>query len=1314
MLSSSPELDDLQILLPDRFDLEERLGSGASGVVFRAFDAKHQTCVALKTLHALEAERVYRFKREFRSLADISHPNLVDLYELIADDDVWFFTMSYVEGRDFRTALRDGPLGGEAPLPDAPTADLSETGTSTRGRASTIDRDSPPPTVDGPPHDPKVPAPTDDLPRREDDAPEANTDGPPSAFDAAFARRTLVGVATGVRALHAYGKLHRDLKPDNVLVTDPGRAVILDFGLVTELQPGANGSPGEDENAGITGTPRYLPPEMARDEPLGEPADWYSLGVMLYEVLAGRAPIQADNPLQELFQKNNEPPTDVRQLAGDAPEDLCELCMDMLAIDPNDRPHGREILERLGADPPPRREAPRLNSGGPNRTPFVGRNNLLRRLRELADRTVAEAAPTVVDVHGESGVGKTTLVEEFLARFRDDHPEAIVLSGRCYENESVPYKALDGIIDELIPWLEEMPDERLEELLGDGAAALAQLFPVLRRVEVVFEADTGFRSLSETQLRDRAFRTLPRLLHGVASSRPLLMFIDDVQWGDEDSVRLLAHILNSPDPPPMMLLTTWRGGDVETSSFLEPYLEMRDQLGDAVAVDPLPVSELDPDEARDMAEQLVGEWADDPRAAAEDRLDLDKVARESGGNPLFIDELSRQMTRDGSIDSDITDLDHVLHDRIDRLPDPTRRLLEVVALAGQPLDRQIVRRVADTPSEDLSHVSTLKSRRLVRIKGTDGNRLVPYHDHIRRAVDGRLPEADQREIHRELARTFETTDRADPETIGTYYARAGDELRAADHFVEAADRAAEALAFERVCELLELALEYGDWEADGRHDLLRRLGDAHAALGEGEDAAAAYRQAAEATDGLDACESRIDAAEQLLRAGEFEAGNELLYEQLESLGFSPTRSRTGMMLSTAYRRWQVERRGFQFDREFADTAPRRERLLIDALAKASNIFGVTDVLKGSYFHFHALPRALDGGLPRHVADLLIQQIGQDAAMGRHPERTKRLLEIAGELLPQCRDDRTNTRGFWWMMDGMVDYFDGDWSTALSSFQQAIQEVGADTAGYGWETQIFRFFEAECLQWLGDLEGLRDRIPRYLEEADDRKDSFHSVLFRAKAALLSLLDGDADRAGHQIEEASEEWTREGYHIQHFRLYYARIRTAMYRGDSERAWQIASDGWGRLRRSPVGHVQPVRILAWAARGRTAAARARETSGWHRWRARLATWRARRALDSMEMEGSDAFAASIAAQIAVDDDDRDRAAERWREADRLFDQADMTLHAVTTRLRWTRLSRAPDVDETHEQALDWMYTRGIAKPDAIARTIAGLAPALDTLPA
>src|SRR5438093_912963 len=189
----------------DRFLVQERLGAGGYGVVYRAIDRERNLPVALKTLRHVAPKALVRFKEEFRALADVSHPNLVTLYELSSYEEQWFFTMELLDGVNFLWYVR----GETSPAESGSTSAVSApTGSDLR---AIFDRPG--------------------------DEPGAVSGPPAASLSLDRLRQALPQLVEGVLALHDAGKLHRDIKPSNVLVTRGGRVVLLDFGLVAEIAP---------------------------------------------------------------------------------------------------------------------------------------------------------------------------------------------------------------------------------------------------------------------------------------------------------------------------------------------------------------------------------------------------------------------------------------------------------------------------------------------------------------------------------------------------------------------------------------------------------------------------------------------------------------------------------------------------------------------------------------------------------------------------------------------------------------------------------------------------------------------------------------------------------------------------------------------------------------------------------------------------------------------------------------------------------------------------------------------------------------------
>ncbi len=532
----------------ERFVIERRLGAGAFGVVYRALDRDRGRPVALKTLRDGNVEALYRLKREFRALADIVHPNLVALHELLAHEEQWFFTMELVEGVNFLQYVA-GETPAETSLSDAPT-------TPAPRLASSADAS----------------------------APASRHPGRPERI-----RSALRQAVAGVQTLHRAGQLHRDIKPSNVLVTREGRLVLLDFGLATDLSHSATGS--SKRSISIVGTPAYMSPEQGSGDRVTEATDWYSLGVMLFEALTGRWPFTGSF-IEIMWDKRHTEAPAARDFAPTTPEDLNALCRDLLKSDPAKRPGGEEIVSRLGGVQAATWEPSAAPPPIPSRTPpFVGRETHLEALRS-AFEGARRGGTVVVRLHGASGSGKTALARRFLAEAR--RSGAVVLEGRCYARESVPYKALDSLVDALSQFLKKLPAEKANEILPRDVQALARVFPVLRRVEAIARAKRRVLEIPDSQeLRRRAFAALRELLSRLGEQHDLVLLLDDLQWGDVDSATLLAELLRPPRPPSLLLLACYRAEEAATSPFLRRFLTPGAAPAEGEDVRDLPVGELD-------------------------------------------------------------------------------------------------------------------------------------------------------------------------------------------------------------------------------------------------------------------------------------------------------------------------------------------------------------------------------------------------------------------------------------------------------------------------------------------------------------------------------------------------------------------------------------------------------------------------------------------------------------------------------------------------------------------------------------------------
>lgn len=1077
------------VLLSDRFEVRKQLGQGGFGIVYEAFDKVRNDVVAVKALARVDGEKLYRFKKEFRALSAIVHPNLVRLHELFAVDHAWFFTMELVRGADFVSFVRGRP---------------------------------------------------DDL------------------------RRCLRQLVDGIASIHAAGRLHRDVKPQNVLVTTSGDVKILDFGLVAEL------APDDQQTAESAGTPAYIAPETIGGTAPTAATDWYSFGALLYEALTGSIPFAGARG-NILVEKLIGEPAEPHTLAPSAPRDLASLASALLRREPAARPNIDAIRAVTHAQAPPGTagESVAMLERGAT-IGFFGRASELAMMRAaLAD---SSAAPVVLVLEGESGIGKTALARRFLAEVRDIDGAA-VLTGRCYEREAVPYKAFDGVIDSLSRHLRSLPAAEVASVFPrrKDAGMLARLFPVLERVPgwPAPLLNEGARVAHTHELRSQAFTALRELFARLAERGPVAVFIDDMQWADADSHALLEALLLPPQPPPLLLLCTARVGPAAII---------------AGAPRRILLAGLAPDDVTAMAGAFgVGAGAE-------------HVADEARGHPLFVQELLLHGDEHRALR-----LEDVLWARVSRLGPSQRLLVELSSLAGRPMSVSLLGEAAGLPARAiLDDGAALCASRLLR-PANDADAFEPYHDRVRELVTARLDDASRRSLHRRLADALESPGRdADPALLMRHLAGAGDEARAAVFAERAAAAAAAALAFEEAAELYGAALTWGAATGDVRQRLLVARARAFADAGRAPEAAKCFLDAADGAEGQARTTLRGRAAVQLLACGHDAEARVLLADVLPAVGLPWAKSESGAMMSAIFARARLTLRGLSYTPCDPSTLPAHEIIRLEIQEEIGDILVVSELLRGLTLHTSGLLRALDLGHPRFVARALTREASIRAFAGskRLPECLSILerARVAGEGVadPGLAGVRTHATG-------MVHFMACEFRKAMEYFSAAEELHVPEVHTFGSGLEIIRFFRLGAKKNLGMLGDVARGVDACLADARRRGDRFLEYQVVHALAMGWLCADDIARARQEIARCAARRTDAGRMDLDWSSLFGRCDVDLYAGDAEGCFARERSTIASFGRSPIRSAQIFRVelsalharIELAAGTRDAAARADRTA-------------------------------------------------------------------------------------------------------------------------
>ncbi len=529
--------------------------------------------------------------------------------------------------------------------------------------------------------------------------------------------------------LHRRGIIHRDIKPDNVLIVDGG-VKLLDFGLAVAREQL------KDNEENTAGTLAYMSPELLQAYPASEQSDMYAVAVIAYELLNGKHPLMGETVTETIRNVLTVMP-DTESLA--IPEWIKELLRRSLEKDPQQRYSNTQEILDLFAQHNVTEPNVSLRESYLKAAAFVGREQELGQLKLSLHALIHERKGSAWLIGGESGVGKTRLMDEL--RIYALVEGALVLRGQSVTESTASYGAWHDV---------------LRYLVLDAKLSTHEI-GVLKQVVPNFVSEKIFEPLSDSQNAQMyLLNTIESLLN--QHKRPIVILLEDLQWAQED-LAILKRLSASIERLPVLLVANYR--DDERPNLPNELPQMQQ----------LKLKRFSPEEIAQLSQSIIG---------TQHYGVVDLLERETEGNPFFIVEVVRALAEDaGSLEQIglktlppmvfAHGIKTLVNRRLTRVPKANYPLLQLAAIAGREIDPALLAKLA--PQVNINRwLTTCASAAVLEVRD---NRWSFAHDKLREGVIDTL--SDKSELHRQVAQAIEALyGESRAASLAYHYAQAGD------------------------------------------------------------------------------------------------------------------------------------------------------------------------------------------------------------------------------------------------------------------------------------------------------------------------------------------------------------------------------------------------------------------------------------------------------------------------------------------------------------------------------------------------------------